>query len=130
MWQGEDLQVFGEEQSGGRKGKRCQDVLLFKHMVYSILRLSRSNGSTFDNDAKSCYDRIVMLGASLMAQRIGMDTEVLELFLKMLEEVKYLAKTIYGVSQLSYQSSETYGIHGPGQGGGEHRRVYGQSSAA
>jgi hypothetical protein len=117
MWQGEDLQVFGEEQSGGRKGKRCQDVLLFKHMVYSILRLSRSNGSTFDNDAKSCYDRIVMLGASLMAQRIGMDTEVLELFLKMLEEVKYHAKTIYGVSKLSYQSSDTYGIHGPGQGG-------------
>jgi hypothetical protein len=34
MWQGEDLQVFGEEQSGGRKGKRCQDVLLFKHLVY------------------------------------------------------------------------------------------------
>jgi hypothetical protein len=117
MWQGEDLQVFGEEQSGGRKGKRCQDVLLFKHLVYSILRLSKSNGSTFDNDAKSCYDRIVMLGASLMAQRIGMDKEVLELFLKMLEEVKYHAKTVYGVSNQFYQSSKTYGIHGPGQGG-------------
>jgi hypothetical protein len=117
MWQGEDLQVFGEEQSGGRKGKRCQDVLLFKHLVYSILRLSKSNGSTFDNDAKSCYDRIVMLGASLMAQRIGMDTKIVELFIKMLDEVKYHAKTIYGVSKLSYQSSEQYGIHGPGQGG-------------
>jgi hypothetical protein len=117
MWQGEDLHVFGEEQSGGRKGKRCQDVLLFKHLVYSILRLSKSNGSTFDNDAKSCYDRIVMLGASLMAQRIGMDKEVVELFLTMLEEVKYHAKTVYGISELSYQSSSDYGIHGPGQGG-------------
>jgi hypothetical protein len=57
-----------------------------------------------------------MLGESLMAQHIGMDTEVLELFLKMLEEVKYHAKTLYGVSKLFYQSSPTYGIHGPGQG--------------
>jgi hypothetical protein len=117
MWQGEKLQVFGEEQSGGQKGKRCQDVLLFKHLVYSILRLSKSNGSTFDNDAKSCYDRIVMLGASLMAQRIGMQPDVVELFLQMLNDVKYHAKTIYGVSELSYQSSPDYGIHGPGQGG-------------
>jgi ribonuclease HI len=117
MWQGEELQVFGEEQSGGRKGKRCQDVLLFKQLVYSILRLSKSNGSTFDNDAKSCYDRIVMLGASLMAQRIGMHPGVIELFMKMLNEVNYHAKTIYGVSELSYKSSPEYGIHGPGQGG-------------
>jgi hypothetical protein len=44
-----------------RADHTCDDVLLFKLLTYSILQLSKTNGTTFDNDAKLCYDRIVML---------------------------------------------------------------------
>lgn len=117
IYQAEDMEVFGEEQSGSRPGKKCQDVVIFKHMIYSILRLTKTDGITFDNDAKSCFDRIVLVVASLITQRLGMSQDTLELFIETLSSVKYYAKTYYGLSQLPYYSTDEYNIHGPGQGG-------------
>jgi hypothetical protein len=78
-------------------------------MIYSVLRLTKSDGITFDNDAKSCFDRIV--------QRLGLSPEVMELFIATLSKVEYIAKTFYGLSTLPYRSTSSHGIHGPGQGG-------------
>lgn len=117
LQQAETLGRLGEAQSGSRSDKRCQDVLLFKHSMYSVLRLTKSNGSTFDNDAKSCYDRIVMLLASLIGQSFGMCPKVCQLFIEVLRNTKYHAKTSYGISSLEYHTTEQYTIHGPGQGG-------------
>jgi hypothetical protein len=117
MQQAEKLSQFGVEQSGARKNMKCDDVLLFKHLTYSILRISKTNGTTFDNDAKSCYDRIVMLLVSLASQRLGMPTTVCELFQEILNKTQYYAKTIHGTSTLGYGTSPEHFIHGPGQGG-------------
>jgi hypothetical protein len=105
MAQGERLHQFGDEQSGARKHKQCPDVLLLKHLTYSTMRLSKSNGTTFDNDAKSCYDRIVMLFASLASQRIGMPAKACELLLSTLSKVKYRTRTIHGVSDSTYHTT-------------------------
>jgi hypothetical protein len=115
--QAEDLELLEDEQSGSRPGRKCQDVVIFKHMTYSINRMSRTDCITFDNDAKSCFDRIVMVCASLITQRYGMDTSVIELVIKTLSQIKYFAKTYCGISEVPYQVSESHGVHGPGQGG-------------
>jgi hypothetical protein len=117
MHQAEKLSQFGVEQSGARKNMKCDDVLLFKHITYAILRLSKTNGTTFDNDAKSCYDRIVMLLVSLASQRLGMPTQVCELFQEILNTTQYYAKTVHGTSTLGYGTTPEHFIHGPGQGG-------------
>jgi hypothetical protein len=61
---GEALGQFNEGQDEGQGGsrpdRRTQDLLLQKHLVYSIWRLGKINGTSFDNDAKSCFDRIIM----------------------------------------------------------------------
>ena len=116
MNQGELLQQFGEEQSGSRKQKDCQDVQHFKHCIYSIVRLTKAQGSTFDNDAKSCFDRIVMLLPSILSQRLGMPAKACQLFLATLEKIKYHTKTIHGISEATYSTSADHTIHGPGQG--------------
>jgi hypothetical protein len=82
-------------QSGSRPGKKCQDVVIFKHMIYLVLRLTRFDGITFDNDAKFCFDRIVLAAASLIVQRLGMSKDVMELFIDTLSKVEYFAKTYY-----------------------------------
>jgi Reverse transcriptase (RNA-dependent DNA polymerase) len=115
--QAESMELFGDEQSGSRPGKRCQDAVILKHMIYSILRLTKSDGITFDNDAKSCFDRIVLPAASIIAQRLGLSKEVIELFITTLSEVEYYAKTYYRLSTMPYKSTPSHGIHGPGQGG-------------
>jgi hypothetical protein len=117
MLQAEQLSQFGVEQSGARKNMKCDDVLLFKHLTYSILRLSKTNGTTFDNDAKSCYDRIVMLLVSIASQRLGMPTNVCELFQEILNQTQYYAKTVHGTSTMGYGTTPEHAIHGPGQGG-------------
>jgi hypothetical protein len=85
--------------------------------TYSTMRLSKSNGTTFDNDAKSCYDRIVLLFASLASQRIGMPAKACELLLSTLSQVKYRTRTIHRVSDSTYHTTRNHTIHGPGQGG-------------
>jgi hypothetical protein len=117
MRAGEDSQAFNEGQGGSRPGRRTQELLLTKHLHYAILRLSRQNGSSFDNDAKSCFDRIVMPVASLAAQQLGMPTKACEVFLSTLSKIKYHVKTAYGISERSYSSNDKRTIHGPGQGG-------------
>jgi hypothetical protein len=114
--QGEKLNQFGEEQSGARKHHDCQDVQQIKHILYSIIRLTHANGSTFDNDAKSCYDRIVMLVPAIIAQRLGVPEYVCRTFLEVLAHTKYYTKTIFGVSKAFHCTTADSTIHGPGQG--------------
>jgi hypothetical protein len=117
IYQAESMDLLGDEQSGSRPGEKCQDVVIFKHMIYSVLRMTRFDGITFDNDAKSCFDRIVLAAASLIVQRLGLSKDVMELFIDTLSEVEYFAKTYYGLSTMPYKDSNAHGIHGPGQGG-------------
>jgi hypothetical protein len=117
MAKGEELHQFGEEQRLARKNKQCTDVLLLKHLTYSTARLAKANGTTFDNDAKSCYDRIVMLFASLASQRLGMPAKACKFFLQTLSEVQYRTSKAHGISDSTYSTNDDHGIHGPGQGG-------------
>jgi hypothetical protein len=81
------------EQFGSFPGLQAIDPLALKHSS------ARSNVASVDNDAKSCFDRIVMLLASLLAQRLGLDVKVMQLFLKNLSLAKYSVKTAMGISE-------------------------------
>jgi ribonuclease HI len=117
MKNAEKLKMLGGEQQGSREDRSAPEVLVQKQTIYSILRMARYNGATFDNDAKSCYDRIVMLVASLASQRAGMTKAACELFLSTLDKVQYHIKTNLGISEESYSTTEDRTVHGPGQGG-------------
>lgn len=54
MQQGEQLNEFSDAQGGSRSDRSEQKKLLFKHIAYSIVRLTETNFTSFDNDAKSC----------------------------------------------------------------------------
>jgi hypothetical protein len=59
MKQGEKLGGFGDEQWGSRTGRSANSVVLLKHFTYEMMNLTKSDGATFDNDAKACFDRII-----------------------------------------------------------------------
>jgi len=54
--------ILNDSQHGSRKGRSTDTLLLTKHLTYALWRLTHTKGMTFDNDAKSCYDRIVIVG--------------------------------------------------------------------
>jgi Reverse transcriptase (RNA-dependent DNA polymerase) len=117
LWNAEDNNYLNDGQGGSRPGRRAQEQVLIKHCAYSIFRMSQSNGATFDNDAKSCFDRIVMTMASLCVQKLGATEKTCNLLLDTLNQIKYHIKTSNGISEESYESSWERSMHGPGQGG-------------
>ncbi len=117
MWEAEEQGSLGTEQKGSRKGEEAILIVVEKQAKFSISRMARTNIASLDNDAKSCFDRIVMLVASLCAQKHGMSARFCELFLSTLDQVKYHVKTSLGVSEASYKTMEGQTVHGPGQGG-------------
>lgn len=74
---GEDTKQFGLQQYGSRSRLSALDPSMLKRLTYDLTRILRCNLGTFDNDAKSCYDRIINGFAMLASQRLGMSEEAI-----------------------------------------------------
>ena len=86
---GEQHKAFGEEQWGSRPGRGCEEVLFLKQLTYSLMELTRTPGGMFDNDAKACFDRIVLILAALRGQQLGLPDEATLLLTHYFERAKY-----------------------------------------
>lgn len=101
------LDNFRQEQGGSRSDSSTQEVLIFKHALSSTIRMTKTDALSFDNDASSCFDHIVMNLTSMCPMHWGMDPKVCELFLKVLLRTRYHVKTRSGMSEGAYGSNET-----------------------
>ena len=57
---------------GGRPGREAQSLTFLEELKYDISILTRRTLFHFDNDAASCYDRIIISLASLINRKYGM----------------------------------------------------------
>ena len=87
-------------------------------MTYQLSALTLKDVATMDKDAKSCYDRIVILLALLRSRQIGMPKEACEFLAKFFNDAKYYVKTKTGVSAAYHMTTELLKIFGSGQGNG------------
>jgi hypothetical protein len=69
-----------------------------------------------DNDAKSCFDRILCVIAMIVSMYYGIPLLAAIVHAKTLHDMQYKIKTALGPSNLSYKHSEITPIHGTGQG--------------
>jgi hypothetical protein len=60
-----------EEQHGSRGSHMAIDAVMLKLLTYDNSRAYRSNLMTMDNDAKSCYDRILISLAMLPVSSVA-----------------------------------------------------------
>ena len=114
--QGEKLQAFGDANDGSRKGRKATDTLMMKRMSYLISELQVKDIAMMDQDAKSCYDRIVILLAMLRSRQLGMPKEACKLMAEFFQKVKYYVKTNAGVSKAFHRFCAEHPCHGTGQG--------------
>jgi hypothetical protein len=113
---GEKYKKFGNEQWGSRPGKQALDPALLKKLTYDYAHSTRTNLATFDNDAKACYDRIIMPLAALRAQQMGLSQETTNTLIYFLQLAKYYVTTGHGTSTAFYTNRADHQLHGPGQG--------------
>ena len=112
----EKQRLFNKGCYGGRPGLSAVDPVLLEELQVSIAYLSRTNQVTFHNDATSCYDRIIIALANLVARRFGMPVEIARLHGCTLEQMRYHVSTALGISEASYSHSSESPVHGSGQG--------------
>ena len=60
MTQGDELGAFGNGQWGSRIGGCSGTLVLLKHFTYQMMHLTKTDGGTFDNDAKACSDQSLL----------------------------------------------------------------------
>jgi hypothetical protein len=67
-------------------------------MKYLYSRLTKTNLATMDNDAKSCYDRIICNIAMIISQYYGVNCSMASLHATTLKKMKYRLRTALGDS--------------------------------
>jgi hypothetical protein len=106
-----------DSQWGAHPGRSTEQPDLHKIMSYEIYRLTRTSLGTLDNDAKACYDRIVMVFALKLCQRHGTPQSACMMVAMALLTANYSIKTGFGISEGAYSSTTaSQPTHGPGQG--------------
>jgi hypothetical protein len=85
-------------------------------MKYLYSRLTKTNLATMDNDAKSCYDRIISNLAMIISQYYGVSHNMASLQATTLKNMKLRLRTALGDSNRTYQHSQETPIYGTGQG--------------
>ena len=101
---GEKHEVLGEEQHGSRRTRMAIDAVMLKLLTYDNSRTYRSNLMTMDNDAKSCYDRIIISLAMLASRRLGMPATVARAHAETLRNMLHRIRTSHGVSDEAYSA--------------------------
>jgi hypothetical protein len=109
--------ILHRGQFGGRQGCDAHTPVFKEELKNEISHVSRKSLINFDNDAASCYDRIVRGLASLIGRKHGIHQNVVFVnAASTLKEAKDKLKTLLGVSDEFYQNCTAYPIYGTGQG--------------
>ena len=116
--------LIHEGQYGGRPGCEAQSLTLLEELKYDLSYLTRRTLFNFDNDATSCYDRIVVPFASVINRKYGLNQQVVSIHAKTLESAKYYLKTQCGISTNYYTTCTRHPIHGTGQGSGNSPSIW------
>lgn len=111
-------------QYGSRSGRDAHIPAFIEEMKNEICYATRKSLINFDNDAASCYDRIIPALASLIGRKLGLHQNVTFVHATTLAEAKFKLKTSLGVSEEYYENCEAFPIYGTGQGSGNSPAIW------
>jgi hypothetical protein len=118
LYHANNQDLINEGQYGGRPGCEAQSLTLLEELKYDLSYLTRRSLFNFDNDASSCYDRIIVPLASVINRKYGLHRNIVATHAKTLQEARFHLKTAVGISDLHYSHCASFPIHGTGQGSG------------
>ena len=119
MEYGEKHGLLAEEQYGSRKAKSALEHALNKRLIIDSTRQTKTDCIYIANDAKSCYDRILMMVAYLSMIEMGIDDLVARSSIACILEMEMKIRTTYGDSDITYGGEKWIKLpHGCGQGNG------------
>jgi hypothetical protein len=118
------MNLLNDGQHGSVPGRTTMDPIMLNQLTTDMCRVLRLNYVRFDNDASACFDRIIVALGMLAARRCGMPIHAVQTHAQSLELMKYTVKTVYGISDDSYQGTPFAPLFGTGQGSGASPAVW------
>ena len=106
------------EQFGCRPAKSAIEHALKKRLTINIARQSKTPVVYVANDAKSCYDRILLMVANLTMRHMGVPESAAISSIETLVRMRRTVKTVFGESNDNYATNELFDeiLHGIGLG--------------
>ena len=114
---------------GLRPGRGTGDISATQELIYDINRRLKTDHASNENDAKSCYDRIVTSLMSLVNRANGMPKSWVRTHARVITQAKFHIKSLLGISDLFYTHSEDSPVYGTGQGTGDSSNQWGMLSS-
>ncbi len=125
MANAEKHKALAPEQYGSRKGKAAGIQCLNKRLFYDYIRGRRIPAALCSNDAKSCYDRIVLIIAALCLCRLGAPIKATASMITTLAQLRHHVRSAFGSSTQSQGQQEwTEPVAGIGQGNGAGPQIW------
>ena len=113
-----DLDLLHDGQHGSIPSRMSLNPIMLTQLTTDLCRVLKHDFARFDNDASACYDRIIIALAMLAARKCGMPTHAVRTHSDALFFMRYTVKTVYGISEDSYQGTVFAPLFGTGQGSG------------
>ena len=107
-----------DKQYGARPGCEASSLALYEEIRTDIAYVTRRMLASVDNDADSCFDRMVPSLISLNNRSFGLPLELARLHGKSLRNMRYHLRSTNGLSETFYSHTPTLPIYGTGQGSG------------
>eukprot|EP00957_Ditylum_brightwellii_P210443 15364982-Ditylum_brightwellii.AAC.1 len=99
----EQTKFLSPVQFGNRKGCMVLDALLMKIVTMDCIRLFRLNGAILNNDAATCYNRMMPELMAVHLQALGLPDNATKTSVLLNQKAKYHIKTTAGVTEEFYQ---------------------------
>ena len=112
----EDKKSFNPGTYGSRAYRQASDPTFLEVLQYDYAALTRWPAIKFNNNATSCYDRIIPSVSNVIACSMGIHRNIAQIHGSMLEQAIYRIKTKLGTSSGSYSHSHESPVYGTGQG--------------
>ncbi len=116
--------LLNDGQYGSVPRRTAMDPIILTELTNDLCRQLKHNLARFDNDASTCYDRIIVALGMLAARRCGMPEHSIRTHATCLQQMKYSVKTAHGISQDTYQGTLHSPLFGTGQGSGASPAVW------
>ena len=119
MRQALSLDLLHSGQHGSIPGRMALDPVMLTQLSSDLCCVLKHDHARFvDNDASSCYDRIIVGLGMLAARKCGMPSHAIRTHADALKFMKYTVKTVYGISGNNYHGTVFSPLFGTGQGSG------------
>ena len=113
---------YAEKKNLGQWGTRprisANTTALIDELINEIHRLSYRSLATLQNNAATCFDKMIRILSLLCSRLHYVPESVCRLQANALKRMQYKIRTIYGTSTKTYSNSTEIPIYGQGQGTG------------